>query len=69
MANVSWLAKFLGNLSSQWISPEEVRAEAWALGCRHAGQVEDGARRELRDPGLPARRAILLKAVIRGARA
>ena len=52
-------------LRSHWIAPHEVRAEVWALGGRHHGQVLEGARSELSAPGLPIRRAILLKAVIR----
>jgi hypothetical protein len=47
------------------ISQSEVRAEAWALGSRHLGEVVAGARRELQSPGLSVRRAVLLKAVIR----
>ncbi len=62
---------FLGifsRLARHWIAPHEVRAESWALGGRHQGRVLEGARSELRIPGLPLRRAILLKAVIRAER-
>ena len=52
-------------ISSHWVPPQEVRAEAWALGGRHRGRVAEGARHELRTPGLPFRRALLLRAVIR----
>lgn len=62
---MSAIGRFLKMFSSQWISPEEIRAEAWALGGRHMGEVLQGARTELRDPGLTARRTVLLKAVIR----
>ena len=50
---------------SHWIAPQAIRAEVWALGSRHRGQVLDGARREARTPGLSTYRAILLQAVIR----
>lgn len=63
MASV--MSTLLGGLRSRWIDPQEVRAETWALGVRHHGQVLAGARSELSAPGLPARRSILLKAVIR----
>ena len=52
-------------VSSHWVPPQEVRAETWALGGRHRGRVVEGARSELRAPGLPFRRALLLRAVIR----
>jgi hypothetical protein len=53
---------------SRWVSRAEVRAEAWALGVRHRGEVTDGARIELAAPGISARRSLLLKAVIRSRR-
>jgi hypothetical protein len=52
-------------ISSHWVAPQDVRAEAWALGGRHRGRVVEGARSELKAPGLPFRRALLLQAVIR----
>lgn len=55
----------LARLKALWIAPSEVRAEMWAIGGRHCGQVIEGAREEGRTPGLSFRRAILLKAVIR----
>ncbi len=61
----SLLSGLLARLSSRWAPPQEVRAEAWALGGRHRGRVVEGARSELRAPGLPLRRALLLRAVIR----
>ncbi len=48
-----------------WVPPQEVRAEAWALGGRHRGRVLEGARLELAASGLAVRRSILLRAVIR----
>ncbi|MDR3507523.1 MAG: hypothetical protein P4L64_06455 [Caulobacteraceae bacterium] len=45
--------------------PPEVRPQAWGLGCRHGGRVLEGAREELNAPDITARRAVLLKAVIR----
>lgn len=54
------------SLRSLWVSPAEVRAETFALGGRHQGMALEGAQIELRAPDLPFRRAILLRAVIRG---
>lgn len=53
------------SLRAQWIAPSEVRAEAWALGVRHQGQIVEGARAELAEGALSLRRTVLLKAVIR----
>jgi hypothetical protein len=50
---------------SQWVGEADVRAEAWALGGRHRGEVVAGARSELRERPIAPRRAVLLKAVIR----
>jgi hypothetical protein len=47
------------------VSDREIRAETWALGGRHGGEVLRGARSELAGPDLPARRAVVLRAVIR----
>ena len=55
-------------IAALWVPPEEVRAETWSMGVLHRGEVVQGARAELRTPGLPMRRAILLRAVIRRAR-
>lgn len=55
----------LARLKALWIAPAEVRAERWAIGARHGGEVVEGARQEGRAAGLSFRRAILLKAVIR----
>lgn len=60
--------RFLTTVRSHWISPAEVRAESWALGGRHHGQVLEGARAELKSDGLSIRRTVLLKAVIRSLR-
>ncbi len=66
---MSWPARLGDRIAAgfrqSWIDPQAVRAEAWALGGRHQGRVVEGARRELREPGLSARRAGLLKAVVR----
>ena len=62
------MAELLKSFRSRWISPAEVRAETWALGGRHRGEVLKGARAELTDAGISARRAVLLKAVIRSVR-
>jgi hypothetical protein len=50
---------------SHWIGAHEVRREAFALGGRHQGDVLLGARAEMAKPGIPFRRSILLRAVIR----
>jgi len=57
--------QFLETIRAQWISPSEIRAEAWALGGRHRGEVLEGARAELKAVGISIRRAVLLKAIIR----
>jgi hypothetical protein len=59
------LAGLLKAWRSQWVGEADVRAEAWALGARHRGEVVEGARCELRDRPMAPRRAVLLKAVIR----
>jgi hypothetical protein len=56
------LFEFLG---VRKVSAREIRAEAFFLGNRHHGRVVEGARLELKTPDLPARRAVLLRAVIR----
>jgi hypothetical protein len=58
-------ALWLKMLQAHWIPEAEVRAEAWALGTRHRGEVLEGARRELKAPDLSMRRTILLKAIVR----
>jgi hypothetical protein len=62
------LSAVLSSLRARWIPESEVRAEAWALGGRHAGRVLEGARSELKGPNLSFRRSILLRAVIRSRR-
>jgi len=59
------VSRLLEGVRSTWVPPQEVRAEAWALGSRHQGRVLEGARLELAASGLAVRRAILLRAVIR----
>lgn len=55
---VTWIRSF-------WIPRQEVRAEIWALSGRHQGRVMEGARLEAKTPGITARRAVLLQAVLR----
>jgi hypothetical protein len=62
---ISLVSRWVEGLRSNWVPPQEVRAEAWALGGRHRGKVLEGARLELAASGLAVRRAILLRAVIR----
>ncbi len=64
----SALSQAILGLGARWVAPQDVRAEAWALGSRHQGQVTEGARRELCAPNITARRTMLLKAVIRAER-
>jgi hypothetical protein len=42
----------------------EVRAEIWRLGVRHVGWPLEGARKELREPGVSMERAVLLRACV-----
>ncbi len=59
------LASLWAHLTANWVRPEEIRAEVWALGGRHQGEALAGAKAELKAVGLSFRRAILLKAVVR----
>lgn len=52
----------------QWVSEADIRAETWALGVRHRGEPLAGARLELKEPAVPVRRSVLLRAVIRDLR-
>lgn len=58
-------AQILSLLGFNSITQAEVRAETWALGSRHLGEVAAGARLELKLPGLTPRRGVLLRAVLR----
>lgn len=60
----AWSA-LLAAVGVRQISMREVRAEAFFLGNRHKGQIVEGARKELRAPGIDPDRAALLRAVIR----
>jgi hypothetical protein len=62
---LSWLGALFGAVGGAPIGAAEIRAEAWALGSRHRGEVLDGARQELEAAGITPRRASLLRAVIR----
>ena len=62
------MTALLSEVRSRWVSPAEVRAEAWALGARHQGEPLQGARIELKAAGISAERSVLLKAVIRSLR-
>ncbi len=64
-ADTPMLASLWANLTANWVRPEEIRAEVWALGGRHRGEALAGAKAELKAVGLSVRRAILLKAVVR----
>ena len=57
--------RLMDALTAGSVSDREIRAETWALGGRHAGEVVRGARAELADSRLSPRRALLLRAVIR----
>jgi hypothetical protein len=62
---LSVLDGLVSHLKSFAVSGPEIRAEVWALGARHRGQVLEGARAEARAPGVSPKRAVLLAAVIR----
>lgn len=51
------------------VAKAEVRAEIWRLGQRHLGWPLEGALAELKEPGLPVARAILLRACVQQLRA
>ena len=51
------------------VADQEIRAEIWRLGSRHTGWPLEGAIAELKEPGLPAGRAVLLRACIQRLRA
>ncbi|MHB8285928.1 MAG: hypothetical protein ACYDD1_14800 [Caulobacteraceae bacterium] len=59
------MERLLDRLRPAGVSAQDVRAEAWALGSRHKGEVVAGARLELEASGVKPARAALLKAVIR----
>ena len=61
--------RITGWMREQWVSPAEVRAERWALGARHHGDVSAGAKLELANVRVSPRRAVLLRAVIRSCKA
>ena len=66
---MSWAAKLAariaGGLRQSRVDPQAIRAEVWALGGRHQGRVVEGARAEMRAPGVSPRRALLLRAVVK----
>jgi hypothetical protein len=55
---------FLRDLWTRPILARDIRAEAFALGGRHMGDVVQGARAELGEPNISWRRTLLLRAVI-----
>lgn len=63
------LLNVLERLRPWRLTEQQIRAEAWALGARHKGQIRAGALEESRDQGISLRRAILLNAVLRAQRA
>ncbi len=56
------LRSWLGSLRED---DAAVRSEIWRLGNAHRGEPLEGARRELKDPGISSARALLLRACIR----
>jgi hypothetical protein len=58
------ISSLMSSLRAKVVSERQIRAEAWALGGRHHGEVVSGARLELKFPRIGLRRAILLRAVI-----
>ena len=61
---MKWLDRALEALRTPPARKADVRMERFALGNRHQGQVLEGARLELKEPGIPWRRVLLLRAVI-----
>jgi hypothetical protein len=59
------MERLLDRIRPAGVSAQAIRAETWALGSRHKGDVTAGARQELAAPGVKPERAALLKAVIR----
>ncbi len=57
--------RFLGAVGEGSVGNAEIRAEAWALGGRHRGEVLEGARAELASGGHSPYRTALLKAVVK----
>lgn len=56
---------YLNSVGEGSVGTAEVRAEAWALGGRHRGEVLEGARAELAGGGNSPHRTALLKAVVK----
>jgi hypothetical protein len=57
-------AAFLRRIFPSPVAKAEVRAEIWRLGERHRGWPLEGALAELKEPGLPVARAMLLRACV-----
>jgi hypothetical protein len=57
-------AGFLRRIFPSPVAKAEVRAEIWRLGERHRGWPLEGALAELKEPGLPVARAMLLRACV-----
>lgn len=57
--------RYLNAVGEGSVGAAEIRAEAWALGGRHRGEVLEGARSELAAGGLSPHRTALLKAVVK----
>jgi len=66
---MSALLGLLERLRPWRLTDHQIRAEAWALGVRHQGEIRAGAQQEARAPNISLRRAILLRAVLRGEKA
>lgn len=56
---------YLNSVGEGSVGSAEIRAEAWALGGRHRGEVLEGARAELAGGGNSPHRTALLKAVVK----
>jgi hypothetical protein len=62
---VNGFLRYLNSVGEGSVGTAEIRAEAWALGGRHRGEVLEGARTELAAGGHSPHRVALLKAVVR----
>jgi hypothetical protein len=54
----------LGMIFRPSVAAAAVRSEIWRLGVRHAGWPLEGALLELKEPGVPVERAVLLRACV-----
>lgn len=59
------IARLTASLRSRFVGDRAIRAESWALGGRHLGDILVGAKLELGKADLPDAKRVLLLAVRR----